>query len=57
MPIEDRDDAHVITHALAKHTISELRPNSTRPSRNDTWPVSADRSSEMVCFASACVIT
>ena len=29
MPIEDRDDAHVITHALAKHTISELRSAET----------------------------
>jgi uracil phosphoribosyltransferase len=29
MPIEDRDDAHVITHALAKHTLSELRSADT----------------------------
>lgn len=29
MPIEDRDDAHVITHALAKHTLSRLRSNDT----------------------------
>jgi uracil phosphoribosyltransferase len=29
MPIEDRDDAHVITHSLAKHTISELRSDET----------------------------
>ena len=29
MPIEDRDDAHVITHALAKHTLSELRSVGT----------------------------
>lgn len=29
MPIEDRDDAHVITHALAKHTLSELRSTET----------------------------
>jgi uracil phosphoribosyltransferase len=29
MPIEDRDDAHVITHALAKHTLSELRSVET----------------------------
>ncbi|MCY4731672.1 uracil phosphoribosyltransferase [Natronomonas gomsonensis] len=29
MPIEDRDDAHVITHALAKHTLSELRSVDT----------------------------
>jgi len=29
MPIEDRDDAHVITHALAKHTLSELRSDET----------------------------
>ena len=29
MPIEDRDDAHVITHALAKHTLSELRSSAT----------------------------
>ena len=29
MPIEDRDDAHVITHALAKHTLSELRSDGT----------------------------
>ena len=29
MPIEDRDDAHVITHALAKHTVSELRSAET----------------------------
>jgi uracil phosphoribosyltransferase len=29
MPIEDRDEAHVITHALAKHTLSELRSVET----------------------------
>ena len=29
MPIEDRDEAHVITHALAKHTLSELRSDGT----------------------------
>ncbi len=29
MPIEDRDDAHVITHALAKHTLSRLRSVET----------------------------
>jgi uracil phosphoribosyltransferase len=29
MPIEDREDAHVITHALAKHTLSELRSVET----------------------------
>lgn len=29
MPIEDRGDAHVITHALAKHTLSELRSDET----------------------------
>ncbi len=29
MPIEDRGDAHVITHALAKHTLSTLRSNET----------------------------
>ncbi|MEF8807693.1 uracil phosphoribosyltransferase [Natronomonas sp.] len=29
MPIEDRDDAHVITHSLAKHTLSELRSDET----------------------------
>lgn len=29
MPIDDRGDAHVITHALAKHTLSELRSNDT----------------------------
>jgi uracil phosphoribosyltransferase len=29
MPIKDRDDAHVITHALAKHTLSELRSVGT----------------------------
>jgi uracil phosphoribosyltransferase len=29
MPIEDRDDAHVITHSLAKHTLSELRSVET----------------------------
>lgn len=29
MPIEDRGDAHVITHALAKHTLSELRSEDT----------------------------
>ena len=29
MPIEDRGDANVITHALAKHTLSELRSNDT----------------------------
>jgi uracil phosphoribosyltransferase len=29
MPIEDRDDAHVISHALAKHTLSELRSVET----------------------------
>jgi uracil phosphoribosyltransferase len=29
MPIEDRGDAHVITHALAQHTISELRSTDT----------------------------
>jgi uracil phosphoribosyltransferase len=29
MPIEDRGDAHVITHALAKHTLSELRSADT----------------------------
>ena len=29
MPIEDRGDAHVITHALAKHTLSEIRSNET----------------------------
>jgi uracil phosphoribosyltransferase len=29
MPIEDRGDAHVITHALAKHTLSDLRSADT----------------------------
>ncbi|MFB6206049.1 MAG: uracil phosphoribosyltransferase [Haloglomus sp.] len=29
MPIENRDDAYVITHALAKHTLSELRSADT----------------------------
>ncbi|GGL34946.1 uracil phosphoribosyltransferase [Halarchaeum sp. CBA1220] len=29
MPIEDRDDAHVITHALAKDTLSKLRDKHT----------------------------
>ncbi|MES3516375.1 MAG: uracil phosphoribosyltransferase [Natronomonas sp.] len=29
MPIEDRGDAHVITHALAKHTLSRLRSVDT----------------------------
>lgn len=29
MPIEDRGDAHVITHALAKHTLSKLRSSDT----------------------------
>jgi uracil phosphoribosyltransferase len=29
MPIEDRGDAHVITHALAKHTLSDLRSAAT----------------------------
>ncbi|MFT4884277.1 MAG: uracil phosphoribosyltransferase [Natronomonas sp.] len=29
MPIEDRDDAHVITHSLAKHTLSKLRSDET----------------------------
>jgi uracil phosphoribosyltransferase len=29
MAIEDRGDAHVITHALAKHTLSELRSADT----------------------------
>ncbi|GAD51282.1 uracil phosphoribosyltransferase [Halarchaeum acidiphilum MH1-52-1] len=29
MPIEDRDDAHVITHALAKDTLSTLRDRHT----------------------------
>jgi uracil phosphoribosyltransferase len=29
MPIEDRDDAHVIGHALAKHTLSQLRSVET----------------------------
>jgi uracil phosphoribosyltransferase len=29
MAIEDRGDAHVITHALAKHTLSELRSSDT----------------------------
>ena len=29
MPIEDRGDAHVITHALAKHTLSEIRSADT----------------------------
>lgn len=29
MPIEDREDAHIITHALAKHTLSALRSNET----------------------------
>ncbi len=29
MAIQDRGDAHVITHALAKHTLSELRSNDT----------------------------
>ncbi|WP_276261392.1 uracil phosphoribosyltransferase [Haloglomus litoreum] len=29
MPIEDRDDAYVITHALAKHTLSDLRSAET----------------------------
>jgi uracil phosphoribosyltransferase len=29
MPIEDREDAHVITHGLAKHTLSELRSVGT----------------------------
>ena len=29
MPIEDRDDAHLITHALAKDTLSKLRDTET----------------------------
>ena len=29
MAIEDRGEAHVITHALAKHTLSELRSDET----------------------------
>jgi uracil phosphoribosyltransferase len=29
MPIEDRDDAHLITHALAKDTLSRLRDTET----------------------------
>jgi uracil phosphoribosyltransferase len=29
MPIENRDDAYVITHALAKHTLSDLRSADT----------------------------
>jgi uracil phosphoribosyltransferase len=29
MAIEDRDDAYVITHALAKHTLSDLRSADT----------------------------
>jgi uracil phosphoribosyltransferase len=29
MPIEDRDDAHLITHALAKDTLSKLRDVET----------------------------
>ncbi|SNZ17643.1 uracil phosphoribosyltransferase [Natronoarchaeum philippinense] len=29
MPIEDRDDAYVVTHALAKHTLSKLRDVET----------------------------
>jgi uracil phosphoribosyltransferase len=29
MPIEDRGDAHVITHSLAKHTLSKLRSVET----------------------------
>ncbi|MEF8779036.1 MAG: uracil phosphoribosyltransferase [Natronomonas sp.] len=29
MAIEDRGDAHVITHALAKHTLSEIRSAET----------------------------
>jgi uracil phosphoribosyltransferase len=29
MAIEDRDNAHVITHALAKHTLSDLRSVDT----------------------------
>ena len=29
MPIEDRDDAYVVTHALAKHTLSDLRSAAT----------------------------
>ena len=29
MPIVDRDDAHVITHSLAKHTLSSLRSVDT----------------------------
>ena len=29
MPIEDRGDAHIITHALAKHTLSTLRSDET----------------------------
>ena len=29
MPIEDRGDAHVIIHALAKHTLSDLRSVDT----------------------------
>jgi uracil phosphoribosyltransferase len=29
MPIEDRDDAHIITHALAKDTLSRLRDVET----------------------------
>ncbi len=29
MAIEDRDDAHLVTHALAKHTLSTLRSEDT----------------------------
>ena len=29
MPIEDRDDAYIVTHALAKHTLSDLRSAET----------------------------
>ena len=29
MPIEDRGDAFVVTHALAKHTLSDLRSVDT----------------------------
>ena len=29
MPIEDRDDAYVVTHGLAKHTLSKLRDVET----------------------------
>ncbi len=29
MPIEDRDDAYLVTHALAKHTLSQLRDVET----------------------------